>query len=86
MAAAQSVADILNAAQDSRSEAARSRCAAQLWKLVLQDPDSTTDELLECVDYLMTISQVCGPFSHLCTALCSTRPQLQHQLVRDAPS
>jgi hypothetical protein len=58
MAAAHSVADILNAAQDSRSEAAKARCAGQLWKLLVQDPDSTTDELLECVDYLLTISQV----------------------------
>jgi hypothetical protein len=58
MAAAHSVADILNAAQSSRSEAAKARCASQLWKLLVQDPDSTTDELLECVDYLLTISQV----------------------------
>lgn len=58
MAAAHSVAELLNAAQDSRGEAAWARCAVQLWKLILADPDSHNDQLLECVKLLLTTSQV----------------------------
>lgn len=54
------VAELLNAAQDSRGEAAWGRCAAQLWKLILSDPNSANDQLLECVNLLLTVSQVGG--------------------------
>lgn len=60
MAPAHSVAELLNAAQDSRGEVAWARCAGQLWKLILQDPDPHNDELLECVNLLLTVSQVRG--------------------------
>jgi hypothetical protein len=58
MATAHSVAELLNAAQDSRSEAALARCAGQLWKLILQDPDKNFEQLLQCVEVLLTVSQV----------------------------
>lgn len=54
--AAVSVAELLNAAQESA--AACERCAGGLWKLILQDPDSNFEELTTCVNLLLTVSQV----------------------------
>lgn len=58
MAKASSVAELLNTAQDSL--AACERCAGGLWKLMLQDPDSHFVDLTQCVDVLLTASQVRG--------------------------
>jgi hypothetical protein len=54
----QTVGQLLNSAQDSA--AASERCAAAFWRLALQDPDATHASLLQCMDYLVTLGQVCS--------------------------
>jgi hypothetical protein len=71
MATAHSVAELLNAAQDSRSEAALARCAGQLWKLILQDPEKHYEQLLQCVDLLLSVSQVGSLLQALVASTCT---------------
>lgn len=60
-----SVAELLNAAQESA--AACDRCAGSLWKLILKDADAAFDSLTSCVDHLLTVSQVSdGGHHHVC--------------------
>lgn len=56
MAPPASVAQLLNGAQDSA--AACARCAGALWKALLAEPDVTFEALADCVDHLLTITQV----------------------------
>jgi hypothetical protein len=51
-----SVGQLWNSAQDSA--AAAERCASNLWKLAVADPDGTYEELRRCVDFLVTLGQV----------------------------